>query len=96
MRGARWVHIETRIALESAAEQTIISLFCRLLPKQVMNLLVIRHVVLGKYILDLLEVPVRYTTRDVLNFFGRPAHMPVKAVRSGDAEAVSIIVAFTV
>ena len=96
MRGARWVDIEPRIALEAAAEQTKISVICGLLSQQVMNLLIIRYVVLGKHTLNLLKIPVRDAGRDVLNFFRRAAHMPVEAIWTGDAESVTIVIAFTV
>ena len=96
MRGARWVDIEPRIALEAAAEQTIISVICGLLSQQVMNLLIIRYMVLGKHTLNLLKIPVRDAGRDVLNFFRRAAHMPVEAIWTGDAEPVPEVIAFTV
>lgn len=96
MRGARWVDIEPRIALKAAAEQTIVSVICGLLSQQVMNLLIIRYVVFGKHTLNLLKIPVRYAGRNVINFFRRAAHMPVEAIRTGDAEPVPEIVAFAV
>ena len=96
MRGARRVDVESRIALEAAAEQTIISVICGLLSQQVMNLLIIRYVVLGKHTLNLLKIPVRDAGRDVLNFLRRAAHMSVEAVWTSDAETVPIVIAFTV
>ena len=61
-----------------------------------MNLLIVSDMVLGKHTLNLLEVPIGYAARNVIDFFRRPANMSVKAIRSVDAKAVTIIVAFSV
>ena len=88
--------VESCLIALMATEETEGQFIGRLLPQQsqeLVNLLVVCHVVLGKHALNLLKVPVG-DSWDFFDLIDWPADMSILTVRSIDTKTISVVITF--